>query len=215
MYSILQSNPSSLEQITGTVAQLTESSIQLAEAAANFGALKLMFGIFIVFIFIMMILFIFQIISYNRKLADIFRTTKMVENHMEQSASKTLGKPQASLLIHRLYGDLAIIVKYLVVKVRLEYKINSDKPYNREAVMTRVENLVRFEMSELKSFLSEYHCGEFCMGECVTPEDTQAILDFVVDHVFEPRDVFTISVMDQTAEIVVSGVRMNALTKLH
>ena len=50
-----------LNNLTESVNKVTDSSIRIAQAANDFGALRVAFGVFMIFIIIIVILFIWQI----------------------------------------------------------------------------------------------------------------------------------------------------------
>lgn len=200
-------------EIPGAVAQLTESSIQLAEAAANFGALKLMFGVFISFIFILMLFFIYQMLTYNRKLADIHRSAAKIERYFEDDANKSIGKVQAVALIRRTFTDLSQTIKYHVLRTRLECKPEQEGSV-KEHIKSRVTSLVNYETSELVSFLSGFDYNGVVLSEGFAAEDKQLILDFIVEQVFQPSATFTVSGMDQAADILINGVKLSVLKNL-
>ena len=53
--------------IQAAVDRMTKSSIELAEAASNYGALKVIFGVFMVIVLLFIILFVYQTYSLTAK----------------------------------------------------------------------------------------------------------------------------------------------------
>ena len=53
-------------KLDNAVQSLTKSSIELAEAASNYGALRVIFGIFMVLVLVMVVMFILSRAQMNR-----------------------------------------------------------------------------------------------------------------------------------------------------
>lgn len=208
---ILLQTPGITEVIPdATVSQLTESSIQLAEAAANFGALKLMFGVFIVFIFIIMLFFVYQMMTYNKTLVDIHTSAKKIEDYFEDESNKSLGKPQANILIRRTFCSLSQTIKYIILRIRLESRVSDVAEYG-EQITSRVDKIIKNEYTEAVSFLDTFDCDGVKLSEGFSPEDCKIISEFVVEQVKAPTEVFSISAMDQSADILLSGIKLSIL----
>lgn len=192
--------------ITGAVDQLSKSSVELAEAAANFGALKVIFGVFMVFCIIIVLLFLYQTITVTKKVSIIQESTDKAAKMIEETSNRTLGKPQASILIRRSFNQLAQSVKYQVVRTRLENHLDQ-----KDRVVSKIEKLMTHEYAELGSFLANFMCEDKCLSTYISVEDAKIISDFITEQVYLDDTVFTVSGMDQAAEILVSGLRMEAL----
>ena len=142
LFTILQTLPeNSSEQLNNAVGQLSKSSIELAEAAANFGVLKVVFGVFMVFFLVMILMFLYQMLSMSKKVSDIHGSCQNVKKIIEDSSSRTLGKPQASILIRRSYNQLAQGIKYMILRTRLEGHLDQ-----REYVTGKVTRFVTDEL---------------------------------------------------------------------
>lgn len=209
MIYFLQSDPN----IPSSVTQLSETSIKLAEAAANFGALKLMFGVFITFIFIIMVYFIFQMMSYNKKVSDIHGTSKKVEGFFNNVNSKTIGKVQATALIRRTFLTFSQTMKYYILRFRLEKK-GPRGAGGKEAMTTRIINLINYEVSELVSFLNSFEYEGRQVYEGMSSEDLQLLTDFIIEQSFIEQESFSVSGMDQATDILISGIKLTALKGL-
>lgn len=200
------------ETLNNSVGQLTESSIKLAEAAANFGALKLMFGVFIVFVLIMMLFYLYQMLAYNKKIGDIHISTKKVEKYFEESASRSLGKSQASIIIRRAFNSLAQNIKYTILRTRLENKLD---PANRDAIQVKISRLMGYEYSEFESFLANFDCEDRTLSEIMNPDDVQIIVEFMMEQIFLPKDTYTISNMDKETDVLLNGIKLELLKHLN
>lgn len=206
---LLQAVVKNSEALNSTVNQLTESSIKLAEAAANFGALKVIFGVFLVFMLIMMIAFFWQLFSTQKKVNDIHISSTKVEKFLEDTDSRTVGKEQASIVIRRSFNSLAQSIKYAILRTRLENHLGQ-----KEYVTNKVTRLIKYEYAELSSFLANFECeGEELSGS-LKVDDSQLIVDFMLEQIYTPKDIFAISTMDQATDILLNGLKIEALRKV-
>lgn len=194
------------EQLDQTVNQLSESTIALAEAAANFGALKVIFAAFIIFTFILLVLFLYQIIATTRKVEKIHESTQKLEKSLEDTESRTLGKSQANLLIRRVFSSLKQNVKYTILRTRIENHLE-----NKEAVTNKVTRAVTNEWAELESFLSNYEFDGRTLYSRLKQDDSPVIIDNILEQVYQSPELFTIGQMEQSVDLLVDGLRIDAL----
>lgn len=194
------------EQLDQTVNQLSESTIALAEAAANFGALKVIFAAFIVFTFILLVLFLYQIIATTRKVEKIHESTQKLEKSLEDTESRTLGKSQANLLIRRVFSGLKQSMKYTILRTRIENHLE-----NKEAVTNKVTRTVENEWAELESFLSNYEFKGKTLYSLIKQDDSPVIIDNIIEQVYLNSDLFTIGQMEQSVDLLIDGLRIDAL----
>ena len=59
------------QKLDNAVQSLTRSSIELAEAASNYGALKVIFGIFMVLVLVLVVMFMYTIWNLNKKISVV------------------------------------------------------------------------------------------------------------------------------------------------
>lgn len=203
---LLQAVVDNSEQLAQTVDQLTESSLKLAEAAANFGALKVIFGIFLVFTLIMILLFLYQSVATTHKITKIHESSVKLEKYMEDSSSRTLGKGQASVLIRRSFNSLSQIVKYNILRTRIENHLDQ-----RDNVTSKIANLVRYEYAELIAFLMNFECDDIELSESIKADDAQIIIDFMIEQVYMDSELFSVASMDQATDILLNGLKLEAL----
>lgn len=194
------------EELDGAVEQLSKSSIELAEAAANFGALKVIFGIFLVFTIVMVLFFVYQMLSMTKKVSEIHVSCKNVSSMIEDSANRTLGRPQASILIRRAFNELAQNIKYTILRTRIENHLDQ-----KEYIVSKVTKLVTNEYQELNSFLMNYMCDEKTLAAHINLEDSKIVIDFVIEQLYLEEPMFTIASMDQATDILIKGLRLEAL----
>lgn len=191
------------------VQSLTKSSIELAEAASNYGALKVIFGVFMIFITVILVMFIYTIFNLNKKVSKISSSSKSVSDFFDGAADHTIGMNEAQILIRRSMNGISMILKYYILRIRLENHI-ADK----ETTQKKVERLANNEYSELCGFLSHYFCNSRPLSELVDGKDNEAIKDFMLEQIYIPAEDFTISAMDQSVTIFINGIKQIYLKKI-
>ena len=152
------------------VQSLTHSSIELAEAASNYGALKVIFGIFMVLVIVMVMMFIYTIWNLNKKISIVSESSQQVEEFFDGAADSTVGISEAQILIRREFNCLGHILKYSILRIRFENHID-----NKESTIKKVESLVNNEYSELCGLLSNFTCKGKSLSNIFEPQDNEAI----------------------------------------
>lgn len=191
------------------VQSLTKSSIELAEAASNYGALKVIFGIFMVMVLVMVVMFVYTIWNLNKKVTVVSESSQQVKEFFDGAADSTIGITEAQILIRREFNCLGHILKYAILRIRFENHID-----NKESTVKKVESLVNNEYFELCGLLSNFTCNGKSLSNIFEPQDNEAIKDMVIEQIYIPKDQFTISNMDQSVGMYLNGLKLMYLKKL-
>lgn len=191
------------------VQSLTKSSIELAEAASNYGALKVIFGIFMVMVLVMVVMFVYTIWNLNKKVTVVSESSQQVKEFFDGAADSTIGITEAQILIRREFNCLGHILKYAILRIRFENHID-----NKESIVKKVESLVNNEYFELSGLLSNFTCNGKSLSNIFEPQDNEAIKDMVIEQIYIPKDQFTISNMDQSVGMYLNGLKLMYLKKL-
>lgn len=195
--------------IDNAVTQVTKASVELAEAAANYGALKIIFGIFMVFIIIVVVLFVYQIFSLTKKMDIIHTAAVKTQEYFEGVSDRTIGKNQAQILIRRGMNSLSNTIKYRILRIRLENHID-----DIELTKNKINRLVKNDFIEFSSYLSNFLCDDKQLSIIVDEQDIGVVVDFIIEQVYIPKDEFTVSGLDQSTDILVNGIKLNYLKSL-
>ena len=190
------------------VDQITESSIKLAEATANYGALKIVFSIFIVFMILIVILFIYQIITLTKKIDTIHTAAIRTQEYFEGVSDSSIGDNEAQVIIGRSMNNLCQSIKYYILRIRLENHIEN------KILIGEVDRVVKNEFSELTNFLGNFINNEKQLSGVVNTEDIDVIKQFILEQVYIPKSEFTISNMDQSTSILINGLKLNYIKNL-
>ena len=198
-----------LNNLTESVNKVTDSSIRIAQAANDFGALRVAFGVFMIFIIIIVILFIWQIFVLSGKLNTIYGAAVKTTEYFETSAEGDIGPSQAQIIVRRNFNSLSQAIKYYILRIRLENHID-----DKNKIKVKIGRLVRNEFSELTTFLSNFKCNKKVLSFIVEDDDIQMIEDFIFEQVYIPKNDFTISNMDQSTSIFINGLKLSYIKKI-
>lgn len=198
-----------LNNLTESVNKVTDSSIRIAQAANDFGALRVAFGVFMIFIIIIVILFIWQIFILSGKLNTIYGAAVKTTEYFETSAEGDIGPSQAQVIVRRNFNSLSQAIKYYILRIRLENHID-----DKNKIKVKIDRLVRNEFSELTTYLSNFKCNEKVLSFKVEDDDIQMVEDFIFEQVYIPKNDFTISNMDQSTSIFINGLKLSYIKKI-
>lgn len=198
-----------LNNLTESVNKVTDSSIRIAQAANDFGALRVAFGVFMIFIIIIVILFIWQIFVLSGKLNTIYGAAVKTTEYFETSAKGDIGPSQAQIIVRRNFNSLSQAIKYYILRIRLENHIDG-----KNKIKVKIDGLVRNEFSELTTYLSNFKCNEKVLSFIVEDDDIQMVEDFIFEQVYIPKNDFTISNMDQSTSIFINGLKLSYIKKI-
>lgn len=198
-----------LNNLTESVNKVTDSSIRIAQAANDFGALRVAFGVFMIFIIIIVILFIWQIFVLSGKLNTIYGAAVKTTEYFETSAEGDIGPSQAQLIVRRNFNSLSQAIKYYILRIRLENHID-----DKNKIKVKIDRLVRNEFSELTTYLSNFKCNKKVLSFIVEDDDIQMVEDFIFEQVYIPKNDFTISNMDQSTSIFINGLKLSYIKKI-
>lgn len=198
-----------LNNLTESVNKVTDSSIRIAQAANDFGALRVAFGVFMIFIIIIVILFIWQIFVLSGKLNTIYGAAVKTTEYFETSAEGDVGPSQAQVIVRRNFNSLSQAIKYYILRIRLENHID-----DKNKIKVKIDRLVRNEFSELITYLSNFKCNKKVLSFIVEEDDIQMVEDFIFEQVYIPKNDFTISNMDQSTSIFINGLKLSYIKKI-
>lgn len=198
-----------LNNLTESVNKVTDSSIRIAQAANDFGALRVAFGVFMIFIIIIVILFIWQIFVLSGKLNTIYGAAVKTTEYFETSAEGDIGPSQAQVIVRRNFNSLSQAIKYYILRIRLENHID-----DKDKIKVKIDRLVRNEFSELTTYLSNFKCNKKVLSFIVEDDDIQMIEDFIFEQVYIPKNDFTIFNMDQSTSIFINGLKLSYIKKI-
>lgn len=114
-----------LQQIQD-IDKLTKVSLELAEAASNYGALKIIFGVFMVIMLLIVLVFVSQSVFLTKRVQGISDVSDKIDNYFEGLSESDIGKEEANSMIREVLNHNSVLIKYYIIRVRSENHI-SDK----------------------------------------------------------------------------------------
>ena len=200
-------DPITAAELNESVDQLTQSTIALAEATANFGALKVMFAAFLVFIFIILTVFFWQLVSTQHKITSIYAASNKIEKFFEEETNRTIGAPQSQILIRRSLNSLAQNIKYNILRIRLENHLDQ-----RDYIHSKVTRIVSYEWGELSSFLTNFEHDKKTLADNLNNDDAQIIINFMLEQIYLDKSLYTVAAMDQSTDLLMNGIKQQVLS---
>lgn len=197
-----QNNPSDL------INTINQTSLELAQAASDYGALKVVFGIFIVFMIILILMFIYQIFKLNNKIDTIYDSSIEVNKYLGDTYNNSIDKSQANILLRRSFNYLETSIKYNILKIRLENNIEG----KQDKVKNKIRMIIHNELVDLTHFLSNFKYDNIPLKLDIQEEDIRIVIESMVEQVYDNN--FKIHQMDSAIEIIIQGLKLNYLNKL-
>jgi predicted Holliday junction resolvase-like endonuclease len=194
---------------TEALEKLTKSSIELAEAASNYGALKVIFGVFLVVVIIIILMFLYQVLVLSRKVDSIYRQTQHLSTHIETAANRTVGHLEAQTLIRGALNNLGTLLKYHIVRIKYENHIKDE-----EKVKAKVNMVVDNNWNELQSFLAVFMYEERPLSVIVNEGDSATIKQLALACIYDGCEPMSIHSVDNQVNLFLEGLKITYLRNL-
>ena len=128
-----------LQQIQD-IDKLTKVSLELAEAASNYGALKIIFGVFMVMMLLIVLVFVSQSVFLIKRVQGISDVSDKIDNYFEGLSESDIGKEEANSMIREVLNHNSVLIKYYIIRVRSENHI-SDKENTELKIQWILKNI--------------------------------------------------------------------------
>lgn len=135
-----------LQQIQD-IDKLTKVSLELAEAASNYGALKIIFGVFMVIMLLIVLVFVSQSVFLIKRVQGISDVSDKIDNYFEGLSESDIGKEEANSMIREVLNHNSVLIKYYIIRVRSENHI-SDK----ENTELKIQRILKISIQKLPHF---------------------------------------------------------------
>lgn len=198
-----------LQQIQD-IDKLTKVSLELAEAASNYGALKIIFGVFMVVMLLIVLVFVSQSVFLIKRVQGISDVSDKIDNYFEGLSESDIGKEEANSMIREVLNHNSVLIKYYIIRVRSENHI-SDK----ENTELKIQRILKNIHSEASTFLSKFRYKSKPLGVHLDVEtDTENLFNLMLEQIYIPKEHFQLSQMDQSIELFMQGLKLNYVTKI-
>lgn len=198
-----------LQQIQD-IDKLTKVSLELAEAASNYGALKIIFGVFMVMMLLIVLVFVSQSVFLIKRVQGISDVSDKIDNYFEGLSESDIGKEEANSMIREVLNHNSVLIKYYIIRVRSENHI-SDK----ENTELKIQRILKNIHSETFTFLNKFRYKSKPLGVRLDVEtDTENLFNLMLEQIYIPKEHFQLSQMDQSIELFMQGLKLNYVTKI-
>lgn len=198
-----------LQQIQD-IDKLTKVSLELAEAASNYGALKIIFGVFMVMMLLIVLVFVSQSVFLIKRVQGISDVSDKIDNYFEGLSESDIGKEEANSMIREVLNHNSVLIKYYIIRVRSENHI-SDK----ENTELKIQRILKNIHSEISTFLNKFRYKSKPLGVYLDVEtDTENLFNLMLEQIYIPKEHFQLSQMDQSIELFMQGLKLNYVTKI-
>ena len=198
-----------LQQIQD-IDKLTKVSLELAEAASNYGALKIIFGVFMVMMLLIVLVFVSQSVFLIKRVQGISDVSDKIDNYFEGLSESDIGKEEANSMIREVLNHNSVLIKYYIIRVRSENHI-SDK----ENTELKIQRILKNIHSEISTFLNKFRYKSKPLGVYLDVEtDTENLFNLMLEQIYIPKEQFQLSQMDQSIELFMQGLKLNYVTKI-
>lgn len=198
-----------LQQIQD-IDKLTKVSLELAEAASNYGALKIIFGVFMVMMLLIVLVFVSQSVFLIKRVQGISDVSDKIDNYFEGLSESDIGKEEANSMIREVLNHNSVLIKYYIIRVRSENHI-SDK----ENTELKIQRILKNTHSEASTFLNKFRYKSKPLGVYLDVEtDTENLFNLMLEQIYIPKEHFQVSQMDQSIELFMQGLKLNYVTKI-
>lgn len=191
------------------VDKLSKSAIEIAQAAGDLGALKVMFGFAVTFTALLLIVFVAQIVSNQKMLRAIKETSDKTGRYFSDLNNRTVGKEEAKAITKETLDRSCALVKYYILKIRMENHL-----VNKEATFNKIRLMIDNDFNGQRAFLGKFLYKEKQLSFVATLEDNQAIPNLMTEQVYLPTDNFTVSLMSQAVGVYFDGLKLRLLGKI-
>lgn len=191
------------------VDKLSKSAIEIAQAAGDLGALKVVFGFAVTFTALLLIVFVVQIVSNQKMLRAIKETSDKTGRYFSDLNNRTVGKEEAKAITKETLDRSCALVKYYILKIRMENHL-----VNKEATFNKIRLMIDNDFNGQRAFLGKFLYKEKQLSFVATLEDNQAISNLMTEQVYLPADNFTVSLMSQAIGVYFDGLKLRLLGKI-
>lgn len=208
MILLQQLNP--IKELTESTESLSNTTIQLAQAVSDYGALKVIFGLFIIVVIIMIVAMTLTLISNFRRMNKIEEASIKVLKYFDNLTNRTIGIEESNAIVRETINRYCGLTKYQILRIRIENHID-----NVEVTKQKIDKLVENYFAELNAFLSRFICIDKPLSSVIDFDNADSLKGIITQWVYMPKEEFTISNMDQTLELYYSGIKIEYLKRLN
>lgn len=189
--------------------RLSRASIELAEAASNYGALKVIFGCFVGLFLLTYLQQLYQQWELRRRIVAIEEASERTMEYFSDLNNRTIGPSQAKLMVGEVLRKNEALVKYNILKMRFENHLD-----DRESAEAKVRAIVEGLFTAQRAFLGGFYIRDKSISFTAVIEDNAALEKMIRTWVYKEEKDFTVSNMAQMIGLYYEGIRTKAYNKI-
>jgi len=197
-----------MNEQTKAVSELSRSAIDLAQAAGDLGALKVIFGVFMVMMLLIIAMFVYQTFTTSKRLAVVEDAAKKTIGYFTPIADRNVGREEGKAIIRESVTRTATVIKYGILKIRYE---NNLSPGSAD---DRIKGLIRTEHNDRNALLGRFMLVNRKLSFVCEESDDSAMIELMKEHVYMSKDKFTASLMAQEVNYLMDGVKARYQNKI-
>ncbi|MEG1415165.1 MAG: hypothetical protein RSC49_01045 [Clostridium sp.] len=197
------------QKLVDSTQSLAKTAVDLAQAASDYGALKVIFGLFVVIVILMILAMAFSLFLMVRKVNKIERASDKTLQYFDNLSNRTIGKEEGNAVVRETLNKSSTLVKYYILRIRWENHID-----DTTAIQQKISMIIENNFAEMNSFLSKFICLNKPLSNVVNYEDRKVLKQLITESVYTTKENFTPSNMDQTVELFFNGLKLDYLKKL-
>lgn len=210
MITILQIADSvPLDKLAESTKTLSKTSIELAQAVSDYGALRVVFGIFIVMVILMMIIMVLSHMYMLKKVNLISDASIKVLKYFDNLSNRTVGIEEGNSIVREALNRCNALTKYYILRIRLENHID-----NEAVTRQKVDKIAENSFAELNSYLSRFICVNKSLSTLINYDECESLKNLMIEQIYIPKENFTVSGMDQSVELFFSGMKLEYFKQL-
>lgn len=183
---------------------MTENALKLSEAASDLGALKVIFGVFLVMILVLFLFVLFNEFSYKRKILNMHESVDQITRYFDNTAQLYLNKARARQLLVGAYKSVAVFIKFEVLKARITS--------SEEETIRNANSLAAYIMYHFQnSFEGIRTYGGTLSGNLEITNEIVA--DTIIKYCSLSAEEFNVGDMDRDVDLLIKGYEQQVSLK--
>lgn len=180
---------------------MSSSALKFAEAAGDIGALKVIFGVFMIMMLVVMVMFVYQVFITNKRLGKVEEAAERTLTYFTPLSNRTIGGEEAKAIIRESVSKTSTMIKYGILKIRYENHLTPGSADDR------IKGAVKSEHNDRRALLGRFFVKSRKLSFVVEDNDDTAMIELMKKFVYMDEDKFTASLMAQEVNWLLDGVK--------
>lgn len=189
--------------------KLTKASVDIAQAASDYGALKVIFGVFMVVVLLLFVSFLVWLWMLQRRFGTVEDFCKRSMDYFTDLNDHTIGREEAKMIVRETLCKSEALMKYYILKVRMENHVD-----DKDLINGKIDAIVQNDCNNRKVFLSRFVCVGHSINFAAVDDDNESVVKLLSSWIYKGKDEFTVSLMAQEVSLYYDGLKAKAAMKI-